>query len=67
MKEWALTHVVRIAAVVAAVAPVVASALDVLPWKDAAGLSAVVLTAGEIAQRVEDNKTLRAFLTDPDD
>lgn len=62
MKDWALRHVVRISAVATAAAPAVAALLDTLPWKDAAGMSAVVLSAGEFAQRVENLKTLRAYL-----
>lgn len=65
MKEWTLRHVVRFSAVVAAVAPVAVALLDSLPWKSAAALSAAVLAAGEVAQRVENAKTLRAYLTDP--
>lgn len=65
MKEWVVRHVVRVAALVAALAPVAVSILDVLPWPAAAGLSAAVLTAGEYAQRVENAKTLRAYLMTP--
>lgn len=65
MKEWMLRHVVRVSAVVAAVAPVLAASLDAMQWEAAGALSAVVLTAGEVAQRVEDSKTLRAYLAEP--
>jgi hypothetical protein len=65
MKESILQHVVRICAVVAALAPVVVALLDSLPWESAVTLSAVVLAAGEIAQRIENDKTLRAYLTTP--
>jgi hypothetical protein len=62
MKERALRHVVRLSALVAAAAPVAVSVLDSLSWEWAVSLSAVVLTAGEYAQRVENSKTLRAFV-----
>lgn len=65
MNEWVLTHVVRVSALVAALAPVVASVAEVIPWQGAVPLSAMVVTAGEIAQRVENGKTLRALLTTP--
>jgi len=67
MKEWLVRHVVRVSAVVTALAPVAVFALDSLPFKWAAGLSAAVLTAGEIAQRVENAKTRLAFLSGPED
>lgn len=60
-----LRHVVRVAALVAALAPLAVSALDYLPWEWAVSVSAVCLTAGEIAQRVENSKTLRALLESP--
>lgn len=65
MKEWLIRHAVRSSAVVAAVAPVVVAVLDTLPWQSAVALSAVVLSAGELAQRVENAKTLRAYLATP--
>lgn len=65
MNEWILRHVVRVSAVVAAVAPILAASLDAMHWEAAGALSAVALTAGEVAQRVEDSKTLRAYLADP--
>jgi hypothetical protein len=65
MKEWTLRHVVRFSAAVAAGAPVAVALLDSLPWKSAATLSAAVLVASEVAQRVENAKTLRAYWTTP--
>lgn len=65
MKEWLLTHIVRLSAVVGAVAPVAVAVLDSLPWDWAVSLSAVALAAGEAAQRVEDAKTQLAYLTTP--
>jgi hypothetical protein len=65
MKEWTLRHVVRFSAVIAAVAPVAVALLDSLPWQSATALSAAILAAGEIAQRVENAKTLRAYLATP--
>jgi hypothetical protein len=62
MKERALRHVVRLSAVVTAAAPVVVSVLSSLPWEWAVSLSATALAAGEVAQRVENAKTLRAFV-----
>jgi hypothetical protein len=65
MKDWTLRHVVRLSAVVAALAPVAVSVLDALPWRWAVSLSAIALAAGETAQRIENVKTLRAYLTAP--
>jgi hypothetical protein len=65
MKQWTLRHVVRFSAAIAAGAPVVVAVLDSLPWEVAASLSGVVLVAGETAQRIENAKTLRAYLTAP--
>lgn len=65
MKEWLIRHAVRSAAVVASIAPVGASLLDTLPWKWAVSLSAVVLVGGEVAQRIGNSKTIRAYLTTP--
>ncbi|BET51756.1 hypothetical protein RGQ21_67380 [Kitasatospora aureofaciens] len=62
MKERLAKHVVRLAGAVGAVAPLVVSLLDSLPWEWAVSLSAVALSAGEVAQRVENAKTLRAFV-----
>lgn len=62
MKERALRHAVRLAGVVAGLAPVVVALLDTLPWEWAVSLSAVALSAGEVAQRVENDKTFRAFV-----
>jgi hypothetical protein len=67
MKTWILRNVVRFSATVAAVAPVAVAVLDTLPWKAAVSLSAVVLGAGELAQRVENAKTLRAYWTSPNE
>lgn len=67
MKEHLVRHAVRVASVLAAVAPVAVSVLDSLSWEWAVSLSAVMLTAGEYAQRVENAKTLRAFLVSPED
>jgi hypothetical protein len=67
MREWVLRHVVRFSGVVVAVAPVAVAVLDTLPWQSAVTLSAVALSAGELAQRVENAKTLRAYLTSPDE
>ena len=52
MKEWTLRHGLRLAGVVTAVAPALVSVLDSLPWQWAVGLSAVVLSASEGAQRL---------------
>ena len=67
MKEWLVRHVVRVSAAVTALAPVVVFTLDSLPFPWAAGLSAVVLTAGEVSQRVENAKTRLAYLSGPED
>ena len=65
MKTWFVRHVVRFSAVVVASAPVAVALLDTLPWDWAVSLSAVALTAGETAQRVENSKTALAYLTTP--
>jgi len=65
MKDWLIRHVVRVATVVAAMAPVVASLVSSLPWEYAAGISAVIVSAGEVAQRIENDKTLAAYLETP--
>lgn len=65
MKERLLKHVVRLSAVFVAVAPVAVAVLDTLPWEWAVSLSAVALTAGETAQRVENAKTRLAYWTTP--
>lgn len=62
MKERVLRHAVRLAGVVVAAAPLAVALLDTLPWEWAVSLSAVALSAGEVAQRVENAKTLRAFV-----
>lgn len=67
MKEWSLKHAVRLSAFVASVAPLAVTLLDTLPWKPAVSLSAVVLAAGEVAQRVEDMKTQHASRPTPDE
>lgn len=65
MKERALRHAVRLAGTVGAVAPLVVALLDTLPWEWAVSLSTVALSAGEVAQRVENAKTLRALVEYP--
>lgn len=57
-------HVVRVLALVAIAAPVVSAAVSRLPWGATAGISAGILVAGEYAQRLENEKTLRALLTE---
>ena len=51
MKEWTLRQGYRLAGVVTAISPAVVALLDSLPWAWAVTLSAVVLSAGEAAQR----------------
>lgn len=65
MKEWALRHIVRCSAAVSALAPVAGAVLEFLPWEWALSLSAVIVAAGEAAQRIENVKTLRAYRTAP--
>ncbi|MCX4554145.1 hypothetical protein [Streptomyces sp. NBC_01500] len=64
MNDFLRDHVVRVLAVVAALAPVVAVLTTHLPWEVSAGVTAAILAAGEYAQRIENSKTLQALLTE---
>jgi hypothetical protein len=63
MKEWMFRHGLRLAGVVTALSPAVVAFLDSLPWTWAVALSAVVLSAGETAQRLSRIASLRKALS----
>lgn len=64
MNAFLRDHVVRILAVVAALAPVLAELTTHLPWEVSAGVTAAILAAGEYAQRIENSKTFQALVTE---
>lgn len=61
MNEFIKTHGVRLFALLAAAVPLVSAQLPDVPWEAVLGAAAVLLGAGEVAQRVENGKTVEAL------
>ena len=62
VREFVDKHAVRIAAILAALVPLLVSQWPAIPWEMVAATVAGVLGIGESVQRREDAKTLEALL-----
>ncbi|MFD4608269.1 hypothetical protein ACFWOT_09145 [Streptomyces sp. NPDC058440] len=65
MKDFVSTHSVRLAALLAALVPLLISRWPGIPWEALVAVLAAVLGLGEVAQRHEDNKTAEALYDEP--
>lgn len=63
MNEFIKAHGVRLFAVLAALVPLLAARYPGVPWEALALAAAGLLGVGEVAQRVEDAKTVSALFT----
>ncbi|WP_043470294.1 hypothetical protein [Kitasatospora sp. MBT66] len=61
MNSFISTHAVRAVAAVAALVPLLMSWYPSIPWEALVAAAAALLGAGEVAQRVENRKTLSAL------
>ncbi|MFD7338478.1 hypothetical protein ACFV98_21085 [Streptomyces violascens] len=65
MSNFLHDHSTRLYAVVAAALPLVAFYVDGLPTELILALAAAILGTGELVQRIEDNKTIKALFHEP--
>jgi phosphate/sulfate permease len=65
MKEFVSKHSVRLAALLAALIPLLVAQWPGVPWEALVPVVAAVLGLGEIAQRHQDDKTTAALFEVP--